>query len=132
VGDTQSQQMGMLFWSWGIPTPVSIVECRSSGADVIASGGVRSGIDVAKSMALGASMAGIALPLLAPACKSSKDVVKTLEGYVRALRIAMFLTGSKNLPGLQQAPTVILGDTRDWLEQRGFDTKKFSIYKELA
>ena len=132
VGDTQSQQMGKLFWSWGIPTPASIVECRSSGAVVIASGGVRSGIDVAKSMALGASMAGIALPLLAPASRSSKDVVKTLESYVRALRIAMFLTGSKNLPGLQQAPTIILGDTRDWLEQRGFDTKKFSIYRELA
>jgi len=44
----------------------------------------------------------------------------------------MFLTGSENLSRLQQAPTVILGDTRDWLEQRGFDTKKFSIYKELA
>jgi isopentenyl-diphosphate Delta-isomerase len=132
AGDMQSYQMGKLFWSWGIPTPASIVECRSSGATVIASGGVRSGIDVAKSIALGASMAGIALPLLAPASRSSKDVVEVLESYIRALRIAMFLTGSENLSRLQRAPTVILGDTRDWLEQRGFDTKKFSIYKELA
>ena len=99
---------------------------------MIASGGVRSGIDVAKSIALGASMAGIALPLLAPASRSGKDVAEVLESYVRALRIAMFLTGSENLSRLQRAPTVIMGDTRDWLEQRGFDTKKFSIYKELA
>lgn len=130
AGDLESAQMGRLFWDWGIPTPASIVECRSAGALVIGSGGVRSGLDVAKSLALGGSMAGIALPLLYPATKSKEDTVKVLKSFVRALRIAMFLTGSRDICKLQKSPLVILGKTREWLEQRGFDTRKFSVYRE--
>src|SRR5512137_2028153 len=102
VGDTQSQQMGKLFWSWGIPTPVSIIECCQAGADVISSGGVRSGLDVAKSLAIGASLAGTALPLLKPATKDSQAVVKAMNAYLRALRISMFLTGSKDISELSR------------------------------
>ena len=65
-GDGESAVMGRLFWSWGVPTPVSVVECASAGAEVISSGGVRSGIDVAKSIALGARLGG-AVPPLPPA-----------------------------------------------------------------
>lgn len=132
AGDIESLQMGQIFWGWGIPTPVSIVECSSVGAEVIASGGVRNGIDVVKSLAIGASLAGTALPLLAPATRDSAEVVKSLKGFVRAIRIAMFLTGSRNLSDLKCSPLVTLGRTREWLEQRGFDTRKFSIYRELA
>ncbi|MGC9515571.1 type 2 isopentenyl-diphosphate Delta-isomerase, partial [Methanocrinis sp.] len=60
-GDAESAKMGRLFLDWGVPTPVSVVECSSLGAEVISSGGVRSGIDAAKSIALGASLAGAAL-----------------------------------------------------------------------
>jgi isopentenyl-diphosphate delta-isomerase len=56
-GDPELEHMGRLFWNWGVPTPVSIVECRAAGAQVISSGGVRSGLDIAKSLALGASLA---------------------------------------------------------------------------
>jgi len=132
AGDAESQAMGRLFWNWGIPTPASIVECRNAGAEVIASGGVRSGIDVAKSIALGASMAGVALPLLGPAISGSDEVVKMLRGYVRALRISMFLTGSRNLSQLGRAPLVVTGRTGEWLRERGLDTGKFSVYRELA
>ncbi|NPV61141.1 MAG: type 2 isopentenyl-diphosphate Delta-isomerase [Methanotrichaceae archaeon] len=130
AGDTESARMGRLFWEWGIPTPASIVECRSAGAQVIGSGGVRSGLDVARCLALGGSMAGIALPLLYPATKSKEDTVAVLKDFVRALRTAMFLTGCRNIPDLQKSPLVILGKTREWLEQRGFDTRKFSAYRE--
>jgi isopentenyl-diphosphate delta-isomerase len=130
--DLQSLQMGRLFWSWGIPTPASIVECASTGAQVIASGGIRSGIDVAKSLALGASLAGTALPLLGPATRETSEVVKSLRGFERALRTSMFLTGSRDISKLKSAPIVIRGSTREWLEERGYDTRKFSIYRELA
>jgi isopentenyl-diphosphate Delta-isomerase len=132
AGDLQSLQMGRLFWSWGIPTPASIVECASAGAQVIASGGVRSGIDVAKSLALGASLAATALPLLGPATVDTAEVVKSLRGFERALRTSMFLTGCSDLSKLKSAPLVIRGGTREWLEERGYDTRKFSIYRELA
>lgn len=131
-GDMESLEMGRLFWNWGIPTPVSVVECLSAGAEVIASGGIRSGMDAAKSIALGASIAGAALPLLTPATKGSEEVTKALKAYVRALKISMFLTGSRNIKELQSAPLIILGKTREWLDQRGFDIRKFSFQKELA
>jgi len=131
-GDGDSARMGRLFWDWGVRTPVSIVECASSGAEVISSGGVRSGIDVAKSIALGASLAGAALPFLAPATKGAPEVADALRVYERAFRTAMFLSASKNVSDLRSAPIIVLGRTREILEQRGFDARKFSIYRELS
>ena len=124
--------MGRLFWSWGIPTPVSIVECKRSGAETISSGGVRSGLDVAKSLALGASLAGTALPMLAPATKGSLIVLNTMKAYTRALKISMFLTGCKDLEDLAKIPFLVFGRTREWLDLRGYDSRNFSIYRELA
>ncbi len=131
-GDSESVDMGNLFWNWGIPTPVSVVECIHAGAEVVASGGVRSGVDVAKGIALGASMAGTALPMLGPATISSDEVARSLKAYIRALRISMFLTGSENIEVLKSAPIIIAGRSREYLESRGFDTRKFSILREMA
>jgi isopentenyl-diphosphate Delta-isomerase len=132
AGDHELEEMGRLLWSWGVPTPASIIECKAAGADVIASGGVRSGLDVARSLALGACMAGTALPMLAPATKDSQSVVRAMSAYIRALKIAMFLTGCRDIPMLGRVPLVVLGRTREWLEARGYDTRKFSVYRELA
>jgi isopentenyl-diphosphate delta-isomerase len=132
ASDLESLCMGRIFRNWGIPTPVSIVECASAGAEVISSGGIRNGIDAAKSLALGASMAGMALPLLKPATQSPREVEKILKEYLRALRISMFLVGSQDLSQLRSSPVIILGRTREILEQRCFDTKKYSINKEMA
>lgn len=130
-GDLKSAQIGRLFINWGVPTPVSIVECASAGAEVISSGGIRSGIDVAKSLALGANMTGAALPFLNPAMKGTDEVVKVLRSYIKALRISMFLTASKNIPELKTVPIIMGGRTREILELRGFDTKKFTIKREM-
>lgn len=130
--DGESAMMGRLFWSWGVPTPVSVVECASAGAEVISSGGVRSGIDVAKSIALGARLAGAALPFLSPATAGSSQVVGALRAYERAFRTAMFLTASRDLAALESAPVIVVGRTREILEERGFDSKKFSIYREMS
>jgi isopentenyl-diphosphate Delta-isomerase len=130
--DQMSHHMGEIFRNWGIPTPVSVVECVSAGAEVISSGGVRSGMDIAKSLALGASMAGVALPLLKPAIRGPKEVEKILREYIRGLKISMFLTGCRDLCDIRSAPVMIMGKSREILEYRGFDTRKFSVYREMA
>lgn len=129
--DLASRQRGRLFSSWGIPTTASIVECASTGAEVIASGGVRSGLDVAKGITLGAKLAGVALPLLAPASRSANDVIEVLEGYARDLRTCMFLTGNTDIPGLSRSPVLITGHTREILELRGFNTTAFAAAREM-
>ena len=127
-GDMLSYHIGKQFWNWGIPTAVSIVE-SSITVPVIATGGIRSGIDAAKSLALGASLCGVALPLVAPALKGNKDVVDKLNLVIEELKAAMFLCGSSNVEELSKAPVVITGKTKDYLEQRGFDTARFARRK---
>ncbi len=106
------------FWDWGIPTAISVMECSSLSIPIIATGGIRSGIDCAKAIALGASLCGIALPLLKPATKSAKAVEEKLIQIVGELKTAMFLTGSADLNALKKAELVITGKTREWIQQR--------------
>ncbi len=124
-GDMISYHLGKQFWNWGIPTAVSIVE-SSITVPVIATGGIRSGIDVAKSLALGASLCGVALPLVAPALKGNKDVVDKLALVIEELRAAMFLCGCSTVEDFDKTPVVITGSTKEYLDQRGFDTARFA------
>ena len=97
--------LGEVFADWGLPTPRSIVECRRvPGLTVIGSGGLRHGVDVAKAIALGADLAGMAWPFLAAATESSQRVVERIERVVRELRIAMFCLGARTIAELQRVP----------------------------
>lgn len=125
MGDVVGERLGELFWNWGIPTAVSIVEAGIS-IPIIATGGIRSGLDMAKAIALGASLCGIALPLVVPALKGKEEVVGKLRFMIEELRAAMFLTGCRNLEELKLAPVILTGKTRETLEERGFDTKAFA------
>lgn len=120
-------EAGKKFWDWGIPTAVSTVEClEATRLPIIATGGIRSGIEVAKALALGATACGIALPLLRKATKSSKEVVSELTQIIEELKIAMFLAGAENVSDLRKNNLVIQGKTREWLESRGIDCRKFA------
>jgi isopentenyl-diphosphate delta-isomerase len=119
--------LGEEFWDWGIPTTSSIIEVtQSSKLPVIASGGVRSGNDIAKSIALGASVAGIIQPVLETAVKGSKETEELLAGLIDELRNVMFLVGAENVAGLTQVPLVILGESAEWLKTRGFNIEGYS------
>jgi isopentenyl-diphosphate Delta-isomerase len=97
---------------WGIPTVVSLAEVLATGGPVIASGGVRSGLDIAKSLAFGADLCGMALPFLKPAMESDEALARTIEAIHRELTVAMFLTGSADIAGLRKAPVYLSGQTR--------------------
>lgn len=93
-------------FEWGIPTAESLIQCRKAvRIPVIASGGVRNGIEAAKAISLGASLAGMALPLLKPATVSSAAVKASLEQVILELRAAMFLTSSRTLSELRGKAT---------------------------
>ncbi|HEV3073202.1 MAG TPA: type 2 isopentenyl-diphosphate Delta-isomerase [Thermoanaerobaculia bacterium] len=96
--------LGEVFAGWGIPTPLSIREVRSvGGLTVIASGGLRNGIDVAKALALGADLAGMAYPFLQAATESPERVVDKVQRIVLELKICMFCLGAKSVAELRHA-----------------------------
>ena len=93
------------FSDWGIPTADSIQLVRDSAPHIpiIASGGIRTGIDIVKAICLGANLAGMALPFLKPATVSSEQVIDRLEEILLETRIAMFCSGAKTLKQLDKS-----------------------------
>jgi isopentenyl-diphosphate delta-isomerase len=114
------RELGNAFADWGIPTAAALLGLRGVGLDLIASGGIRSGLDVAKTIALGARVAGVALP----AFRAYRDsgvagVERLISGLVAGLRTAMVLTGARDLAALGRVPVVIGSRLRDWMTAGG-------------
>ncbi|MCA9646501.1 MAG: type 2 isopentenyl-diphosphate Delta-isomerase [Polyangiaceae bacterium] len=111
--------LGETFWEWGIPTAVSVAWSARAGFDtVFATGGVKSGLDIAKAIALGATAGGIARPVLqALESGGAEGALRFLDLVERELRTAFLLVGAKDVEALRRAPRVLLGDLRAWLEQ---------------
>jgi len=125
--DEFRQRLGETFWDWGIPTAASLIEVvQSVRLIVLASGGVRSGIDVAKALALGGSLASMSSPILGPATKGAKEVKKALQLVTEELRNAMFLVGAEAIPQLREVPVVVTGKTAEWLQARGFQPELYA------
>lgn len=124
---SKDRSLGDLFWDWGIPTAVSTVEVLEQvNIPILASGGIRTGLDMAKAIALGADTAGIALPLLKEAFEGPEAVVARLEKFIEELKVVMYLLGASNLKELKNVDLIIQGKTRDWLQERGVETSKFA------
>ncbi|MGH2469626.1 MAG: alpha-hydroxy-acid oxidizing protein, partial [Chloroflexota bacterium] len=97
---------------WGIPTAVSVVLSAAAGLPIIGSGGIRSGLDAARALALGADLVGVARPLLLTAQQGAGATVEWLERFLDELRTAMFLTGSATVAALR-GKAVLTGVSRD-------------------
>ena len=93
------------FASWGIPTAQSILACRKATPDllVVGSGGIRTGVEAAKAIALGADLVGMGRPLLRPATVSSTAVEERVRRLLEEMRIAMFCVGAGSLAQLRKA-----------------------------
>ena len=97
------------FADWGIPTDEALVTVREAlpEMELVASGGVRTGLDIAKAIALGADIAALGQPLLAPALESPRKVVNFIRGILNELRVVMLCVGAPDLAALRRAPIKI-------------------------
>ena len=102
-------------WDWGIPTGASVLQLRGAGLDVIATGGLRNGTDVARAVALGATAGGIAAQVLkahkAGGYEGAKDFLRRVVLTVRSI---MLLTGCRTVAQLREAPLVLGPDLAAW------------------
>jgi isopentenyl-diphosphate delta-isomerase len=122
VGEKRQEYIGKSLWSWGIPTVCSLIEVRTaSKGKIIASGGLRNGLDIAKSLALGADATGIARPMLQKAIEGEEALEKYVEAIIAEAKICMFLVGARDVTEIRKIPIVVTGWTAEWLRLRGFD-----------
>ncbi|MBL8678510.1 MAG: type 2 isopentenyl-diphosphate Delta-isomerase [Myxococcales bacterium] len=114
----EARRLGETLWDWGVPTAASVMACAHAGFEsIIATGGVKTGGDVARAVALGASAAGIARPALQALKTGGREgVERFFDDVERELRAIMLLTGSRTLSDLRHAPRMIVGELREWRE----------------
>jgi isopentenyl-diphosphate delta-isomerase len=112
-------QLGAEFSSWGIPTAAAIATVRrrvGPNARLVASGGIRTGLEAAKVLALGADVAGMALPLFrAQQAGGLEGADAALRLILEGLRQTLVLTGSRSCAELRKRPLVLTGELKDWL-----------------
>jgi len=127
VGKKEMEYLGGALWNWGIPTAISVVETtQKTDLAVISSGGIRTGVEIAKSIALGADMGGMAKPFLVKAIQGREALADYVDNIIREIRVAMFLVGAKNVAELQRVPVLVMGRTAEWLKLRGFDLNMYA------
>ena len=117
------QTLGKMLWDWGIPTPVVIYENRGK-LPMIATGGVRNGLDVFKLLSLGADVVGGARIFLQPALRSGAAVIKRLEKLIEELKSIMFITGCRTVADIGNAKKIIYPPLTYWFEQGTGKKKK--------
>ena len=117
AGDESSRVLGEALWDWGIPTAASVTEVAPIGFEtVIATGGVKTGLEVAKALALGATAAGVARPVLVALREGGRDgALSALDRIERELRAIMLLTGSRNVAALRRTRRIVTGELAAWM-----------------
>ncbi len=115
-GNLEKEEVAKSLWNWGIPSPFSVIECNV-GMPIIASGGVRNGLDVFKGLMLGATASGAASIFLKAALKSHNEVMKTIDTIETELKSAMFLTSSPRIIDIRKTKRVFIGRLNSWMSQ---------------
>lgn len=119
--DEAKRALGEALWDWGVPTAVSTALCAKLGfSTVIATGGVGAGVDVARAIALGATAAGIARPVLKALYAGGRGAAeRLLDGVEAELRAVMLLVGARDLSALAETPRVLGPELSRWLAACG-------------
>ena len=115
-GEERGVRLASVYADWGIPTPVSVVLAARAGLPVVATGGIRTGLDAARAVVLGATAVGIARPFLQAALEGDGAVSSLIGRIGEELGAAMFLTGAATIDALRSVDRVVTGETRRWLD----------------
>lgn len=129
IENQRRKQALSYFDDWGIITTASIVEVKETvpNVSVISSGGVTNALDVLKSIALGANACGMAGQFLHILMNEGlESLIKTIDEMHLDLKRMMTALGAKTIKEVQSLPIVIFGETHHWLNERGFNTKKYA------
>ena len=114
----QKSHLGLLFWDWGIPTAAAVFLARNSvKIPIIASGGLRNGLDLAKTIVLGADVGAFARPMLTPASKSYKSLTDSINQLSLELKSTMFLVGAKNILDLKSTEYITTEPLTSWISK---------------
>lgn len=110
IKDDHKRHLGEMFWDWGIPTAASLIEVRRAvKLPLVASGGLRNGLEAAKCVALGATMAAMAYPFLRAAAQSRESLFAFADTILAELKSTMFLVGAKNVGALASSRYILTG-----------------------
>lgn len=114
--------LGLVFQDWGLPTPVALEQLKPfrNKVTLIASGGIRSGLDMVKAMALGATLCGIAAPFLKPAIESTRAVIRVIQQLRMEFVTAMFLLGIRTAKELIGNETILRRENHGQERQGGW------------
>ena len=118
MDDTVGARIGRTFAGWGVPTVLSLLEAAEAGLPLIATGGVRNGLHAAKAIALGATLVGMGGPFIRAALDGPEAVVTEARLVLDELRVAMVLTGVRDIAGLRALEPVLVGRVVEWLTAR--------------
>jgi len=124
--DSARMSLGNRFRDWGVPTAVAVAGVGAVGLPVIATGGVRSGLDAAKALALGATLVGVGRPLLQAALRGESEVLRWVDDFALELRTAVFLAGVHRAADLARVPRVLTGEVKLWIDQLGYTRARTS------
>ncbi len=114
---SDAQSLGEELWDWGVPTAVSVAACVRAGLVTVASGGMRSGYDIARALALGARAGGMAAPMLRAQRAGGVDGVRAaIDRIVASIRSVCLLTGCARAADLARAPRHLGAPLRSYLE----------------
>ncbi|MFS0656508.1 type 2 isopentenyl-diphosphate Delta-isomerase [Bacillus sp. 179-C3.3 HS] len=130
IENLRRQKALLYFDNWGIPTAASIAEVHTAFQDqtLLASGGIQDALDVTKSIALGASAAGLAGFFLKSLTNGGESgLISDIISLQEDVKMLMTVLGAKTIEELRNTPLVITGDTSHWLKERGVNTTYYSV-----
>ena len=132
-----ARELGELLWDWGVPTGASVLNTSSVGLTSIATGGLSTGLDVARAIVLGARLGGIARQVFMAYTEGGVEGAEAFfERVEQQLRAVMLLCGCRDLKALRNAPRMLGSELQAWIPALAFESfggqGRFDAFEELA